>query len=161
MNAIKMLEEQHRQIEKLFQELEKVPPGTQKSETFDDLADVLAVHAAIEERHFYPSVNKRPTEGTLLESVEEHLAIKRVLADLLALDDEDQTFEAKLKVLKDEVRQHVEHEERNLFPKVAQLFDPDLLDEIGAAMEKTQQELWEEGDPREAVPEETEHAAPI
>src|SRR5262245_33492104 len=132
MNAIKMLEEQHREVEKLFEQLDGMPAGTSQRKAFEELADTIAIHAAIEERHFYPSVNQRNTEGTLLEAVEEHLAIKRVLADLLQLDESDETFPAKLEVLEDEIAHHIEKEEEELFPKVAKLFDADILEEIGA-----------------------------
>ena len=53
---------------------------------FVQIADALAIHAAIEEKHFYPAVNKRPTMDILLDSVEEHLEIKRLIADLLTTD---------------------------------------------------------------------------
>jgi hemerythrin superfamily protein len=161
MNAIRMLEQQHRAAERLFEELEGCEPGSHKQRVFDQLADALAVHTTIEERHFYPAVRDVDTDETLLESTEEHLAMKRVLADLLDLDDADPTFDAKLKVLKDEVAHHVDEEERGLFPTVAKLFDEQTMDDLGAEMQETADALMAEGSPREAVPEETDHAALI
>jgi len=161
MNAIKLLKQQHREVEALFKQLEKAKGAGQRRKVFEKIADALAVHATIEERHFYPSVKERKTEGILLESLEEHLAIKRVIADLLDCGPGDYTFMAKAKVLKDEVEHHVEEEEHDLFPKVEKLFDRRELDEIGQAMEATREQLLAEGSPREAVPSETAHAASI
>ena len=118
MNAIDLLKSQHREVEKLFAELEKAKDSRQKQKLFGELADSLAGHATIEEHQFYPAVRAKRTEDILLESLEEHLGIKRVLADLLKIDANDKTFDAKLKVLKEQVEHHVGEEEKELFPKV-------------------------------------------
>ena len=73
----------------------------------------------------------------------------------------DETFAAKVKVLEDEVEHHVEEEEETLFPRVERMFDDEALESLGEAMEQTQDELLEAGNPRQAVPSETERAATI
>jgi hemerythrin superfamily protein len=161
MNAIKMLKQQHREVEKLFKQFESEKPGESRTRVFEEIADALAVHATIEERHFYPGVKQEKTEEILFESVEEHLEIKRAIADLLSLEDDDETFEAKVKVLQEDVEHHVEEEETALFPKVEKLIDAETLEAIGLEMEETQEELLSEGNPRDAVPGETEAAAPL
>ena len=161
MNAIKMLKQQHREVSKLFKQLEGSRSDEKRQSTFEEIADALAVHAAIEERHFYPAVKRQQTEDILLESVEEHLQIKRVIADLLDLDPSDASFAAKVKVLQDDVEHHVEEEEKDLFPKVKKLLDAEELASIAAEMQEMQAELEGEGDPRQMVPQETERAAPI
>lgn len=161
MNAIKLLKQQHREVEALFKQLEKAKSARPRMKAFEQIADKLAVHATIEEKHFYPSVKRRTTEEILLEAVEEHLGVKRVIADMLDLDADDPTFEAKAKVLKDLVEHHVEEEEGTLFPKVSKLVDADELEAIGKEMEATMNALLEKGEPRSAVPSETEHAASL
>lgn len=161
MNAVKMLKQQHREVEKLFKEFEKAKAAGPKRKAFDQIADALAVHAAIEERHFYPGVKQKQTEEILFESVEEHLEIKRTIANLMALETIDETFEAKVKVLQEDVEHHVEEEEQELFPMVEKLLDAETLEALGAEMEETQDELVSEGNPRDAVPDEIEVAAPI
>ena len=161
MNAIKLLKQQHREVEALFKQLEKAKSARPRQKAFEQVADKLAVHATIEERHFYPAVKRRATEEMLLEAVEEHLGVKRVIADMLELEAGDETFEAKAKVLKDLVEHHVEEEEKDLFPKVQKLLDADELEAIGEQMTTTMEELLENGSPREAVPSETERAATL
>lgn len=161
MNAIDLLESQHLEVANLFEKIEKARTAQTKEKLFVKLADSLAIHATIEEHNFYPAVKEKKTEDILLESLEEHLAIKRVLSDLLDVDVEDETFDAKLKVLKEEVEHHVEEEEQDLFPKVKKLFDEGQLEAIGQAMSAEQADLEEKGNAREAVPGETDKAAPL
>ncbi len=161
MNAIILLEHQHREVEALFNQMHRAKTSGARRNVFERIADALAVHATIEEKHFYPSVKERTTERILLESLEEHLAIKRVIADLLQLDAGDETFAAKVKVLEDEVAHHVEEEEEALFPRVRQMFDDEALESLGEAMEETQTALMRSGNPREAIASETGRAAHI
>lgn len=160
MNAIELLEMQHREAEELFERLEEAE-GEEKEEIFEELADALAVHAAIEEKHLYPESKGARTEEMLREAVEEHLAIKRVIADLLEMTPEDDNFDAKVKVLKEQVEHHVEEEEEQLFPAIEKMFGDAKLEAIGAAMEAMAEKLEAAGDPREAIPAETEKAASI
>jgi hemerythrin superfamily protein len=161
MNAIDMLESQHREVEELFKKIEKAKDASSKDELFLEIADKLAIHAAIEEHQFYPSVKAKRTEDILLESLEEHLAIKRVLSDLLDVDAEDESFDAKIKVLKETVEHHVGEEEDDLFPKVRKLLSEEELEAIGQEMQAEQSELEEAGDARKAVPSETDRPASI
>jgi hemerythrin superfamily protein len=161
MSAIEMLEADHREVEDLFEELESASNKDEKREIFEELADKLAVHATIEERHFYPAAKGKETEDLLKEAVEEHLSVKRLVADLMEVDASDATFDAKVKVLKEQIEHHVEEEEGELFPKVKKLLDPDAMDALEQEMVATREELMEEGAPREAVPAETDRAAPV
>jgi hemerythrin superfamily protein len=159
MNAIDLLESQHREVEKLFSKIEKSKSEDAKGKLFEEIADKLAVHAAIEEHHFYPAVKANRTEDILLESLEEHLGIKRILADLLEIEPSDETFDAKVKVLKEQVSHHVEEEESELFPKVKKLLSKEQLEAIGQEMSAEQAELEDGGEPRLAIPGEATHAA--
>jgi hemerythrin superfamily protein len=161
MDAIKMLKKQHREVEALFKQLEKAKSAGPRRRIFEELADALAVHATIEERHFYPAAKKKQTEDMVLEAAEEHLEVKRVIADLLDLEANDPVFMAKVTVLKEDVQHHVEEEEEQLFPKVEKLLDDEELEAVAAAMQETAQELQRQGDPRMAVPSETSEAAHI
>jgi hemerythrin superfamily protein len=161
MSAIDLLESQHREVAKLFKQIEKTSSGEEKIRLFEEIADKLAIHAAIEEHHFYPAVKAKRTEDILLEAVEEHLVIKRTLADLLQLEVGDEHFDAKITVLKEEVEHHVGEEEKDLFPKVKKILSKQELDALEQEMVAEQEELEEEGNPREGIPDETGEAAPV
>src|SRR6185295_7836883 len=100
----------------------------------------------------------KETEDLLHESVEEHLAVKRLLADMLDLDlddDEDkEEFDAKLSVLEEQVTHHArEEEEAKLFPKLRRLLDADERAALGNEVLAMFEELITH-EPRRHVPEE-------
>src|SRR5437870_1235506 len=140
MNAIELLMTQHKQVKALFKKLEKAENG-EKRELFEELADSLAVHAAIEEKHFYPSTKSARTEELLQEAVEEHLSVKRIIADLLECEPSDPQFDAKIAVMKEQVEHHIEEEEGDLFPKVMKMLSADELEDLALMMEDTAEEL--------------------
>jgi hemerythrin superfamily protein len=160
MDAIDLLKFQHRQVEGLLEELERANQTKTKRLAFDELADSLAAHVLIEEHVFYPAIKAKRTEDILLESLEEHLAIKRVLADLLKTSFDDETFDPKLKVLKEQVTHHHDEEEVELFPKVKKLLTKDELVALGKKMYGAHERLIA-GHPARAVPAETDHAASL
>ena len=160
MNAIELLKKQHEEARKLFGEIESAEDD-EKQDLFEQLADALAVHATIEEKHFYPATKNARTEELLQEAVEEHLGVKRLIADLLELSPEDAQFDAKVAVLREQVEHHVEEEEGELFPKVRKMLGADELEDLGVVMEDMAEELKGAGAPRESVPAETGSAAPL
>jgi hemerythrin superfamily protein len=161
MDAIELLKSQHREVENLFSLTQRTKASRPKRKLFDQIADKLAIHAAIEEHQFYPAVKAKRTEGILLESLEEHLGIKRVIADLLKMHGSDDTFDAKVTVLKELVQHHVEEEEHDLFPKVKKVLERDELLKLADTMRSEAQELEARGTPRDAVPSETSQAASL
>jgi hypothetical protein len=93
--------------------------------------------------------------------VEEHLAVKRLLTDLMEAGVEDAQFEAKMTVLKEQVEHHVEEEEKELFPKVRKACSKEELEDLGQRMETLAEELLAEGEPSKNVPGQTDSPAPI
>ena len=159
MNAITLLDEQHDEVDALFERIERAD-GARKKAIFDELADLLAVHATIEEKMFYPAAEAKQTDDILLESVEEHLAIKRLVADLLGMSPSDRNFDAKCSVLKEQVQHHVREERTELFPKARKLLDAEQLDALGQEMYAKTESL-KGMRPRMNVPQETKAAATL
>jgi hemerythrin superfamily protein len=163
MNAIDLLKKQHREVEELFEKFEGAGERAQKTKErlCREISDQLAVHAEIEEKLFYPEAKQENTEELLRESVEEHLAMKRILADLIEQDAADEQFDARMKVLKEQVEHHVEEEEKELFPKVQRSCSKEELEDLGTRMETLAEELMEEGEPSKSIPGQTDSPAPI
>lgn len=161
MDGIDLLVRQHRALEALLQQGVDATDPAQRAALFRRAADDLTVHIASEEEIFYPAVKEQRTEDTLLESLEEHLSLKRLMADLIALSPEDPTYEAKLKVLTEQSEHHHKEEEEHLFPKVREDMDAAQLEELGRQMAALQKRLCAEGDPREDVVHHTDSAAPL
>ncbi len=165
MNALKLLETQHREVDDLFEEFESAGDGARKTRErlCTEISDALAVHAEIEEKIFYPEVKEAVSgaEDLLRESVEEHLSVKRLIAEILEGGTGDANFEARMKVLKEQVEHHVEEEEKELFPKVKKQCDAETLDDMGDRMEQMARQLQEQGEPSQQIPEQTDRPAPI
>jgi hemerythrin superfamily protein len=148
MDAIKLLEWQHDEVDTLFAQYEKAEDSDEKLEVFNEIADTLAAHASIEEKLFYPAVYVGELREQLTEAVEEHLRAKRIIADMLDLEPDDAKFETKMKMLQEEVEQHVNEEEEELFPIVKQTLPKIELEALGESMEELYEELMA-GNPRE------------
>ena len=161
MDAIKLLIDQHRKLEGLMKTAVEAHEPKARAASLAKVGDDLTKHLTSEEEVFYPAVKAKRTEDILLESLEEHLSLKRLLADLLVLDPAAETWEPKFKVLKEQTEHHHEEEEEKLFPKVRLALDAAELDNLGQQMLALQQKLQRTGDPREAVVEQIDEAAPL
>jgi hemerythrin superfamily protein len=162
ISALELLTTQHDKVEALISRLEGDSLSSDaKTAVFFELADNLAAHATIEETLFYPSVRAKQTEELVLEATEEHLQMKRMLADMLHTPVDDPRFLAKLVVLKEEVRHHAHDEEEDkLFPKVRRLLSRDELEALGGEMLSMFETLMAH-EPRRNVPSETRSPAAL
>jgi hemerythrin superfamily protein len=140
MDAITLLREDHRAVEKLFKEFEKAGPraGKTKARLVKQIIRELAVHAAIEETVFYPAVREavEDIDDVVLESLEEHHIVKWVLSELEGMTPEDERFDAKVTVLIENVRHHIKEEQDDMFPEVRRVLGRKRLAELGAALAK-------------------------
>ena len=160
MDAITFLKAQHRLVEKLFEDIEQAEDGDERESIFQKIADQFAAHATIEEEIFYPQAYGEKTKELLSEAVEEHLSVKRLIADALELDPDDDAYAAKIKVLQEQIRHHVEEEEKELFPKVQREFGPEQLEVLGSEMESLFDKEMRD-DPSSKLIEQTDEAAPL
>jgi hemerythrin-like domain-containing protein len=138
MDAITMLKDDHRSVEKQFKRFENAGPQAfaEKRKAVERIIEELSVHAAIEEQLFYPVTRATvpAVEDVALESLEEHHIVKWVLSELEGMDPEDERFVAKVTVLIENVRHHVEEEESEYFPEVRSELGRKALTELGDAM---------------------------
>jgi len=141
VDAITLLKQDHKTVNALFRKYEKL--GDQayvsKRAVVDEIIEELSVHAAIEELAFYPAVKgiSADLKDHVLESLEEHHVVKWLLDELLGLDPEAERFDAKVTVLIESVRHHVEEEETEFFPLVREALGRKVLGEIGEVLEKS------------------------
>ncbi|WP_327286835.1 hemerythrin domain-containing protein [Streptomyces sp. NBC_01198] len=139
MDAIVLLKDDHKTVEKLFKEFEQAGDRAYKTKRriADTVIQELTVHTWIEEKIFYPAARAAVPETTdhVLESVEEHHVVLWMLSELAGLDPEDERFDAKMTVLMENVRHHVEEEEQEWFPQVRAALGRTRLTEIGEQLE--------------------------
>ena len=122
MDAITLLKDDHKTVERLFKQFEKAGDRAfvEKRRIVDQIIEELSVHASIEEQYFYPATRATvpETEDIALESLEEHHIVKWLLSELTDLDPTNERFDAKVTVLMENVRHHVKEEEGEYFPMV-------------------------------------------
>lgn len=139
MDAITLLKQDHKTVEKLFKQFEKSGDGAIKTrrKIVDQIIEELSIHAAIEEQVFYPAVREEVEKvaDTVLEGIEEHHIVKWTLSELENLPADHERFEAKVTVLMESVRHHVEEEEGEMFPEVRKALGRKRLGELGDQME--------------------------
>ena len=118
-SALTLLEQDHREVDAYFEEYEKAQ-GEAKEAVALKICLALQVHAQIEEEIFYPAVRDVIENGELLdEAIVEHAAAKQLIAEIEAMEVGDQLRDAKVKVLGEQIRHHVQEEEGELFPQIA------------------------------------------
>ena len=118
-NAIALLKEDHRAVEKLFKEFEEAKGEGRKQKLARRICLELSIHTKIEEEIFYPACEGKIDEDLLKEAFVEHDAAKLLIAEIEAGNGQgDDFFDAKVKVLSEEIEHHVEEEEKELFPEV-------------------------------------------
>jgi hemerythrin superfamily protein len=140
MDAITLLKADHKTVKLLFTKFTKLGDNAHKSkrDVVDQIIEELSVHASIEELVFYPAVRKE-VEGAdddVLEALEEHHVAKWLLSELDGMDPTHERFDAKVKVLIESVKHHIEEEETQLFPEVRQALGRKHLQELGEELEK-------------------------
>lgn len=158
MDAIEFLVKHHRKLEAQLENLKS--SDTVDQAEFNAMADALAAHITVEEEIFYPAVKARKTEEILMESLEEHLSLKRVLSDLLDIRASDEKFGPKLHVLAEQAEHHHEEEEENLFPKAKKVMDQSQRETLGAEMNKRMEELLKRS-PRERIRKQTDDSVAL
>jgi len=138
MDAITLLKNDHKTVEQLFKRYEQAGDQAfvEKRRLVDRMIEELSAHAAVEEQLFYPAarVTVPDTEDIALESIEEHHIVKWELSELEGMDPSDERFDAKVTVLMENVRHHVEEEENDFFPKVREELGRNELNDLGDAM---------------------------
>jgi hemerythrin superfamily protein len=139
MDAIQLLTRDHRSVERLFKAYERAGERAlkEKQRLAGQVIRDLSIHASVEEQFLYPTARElsEKLDDQVLEALEEHHLAKATLAEVAKMSPSDERFDAKMTVLMESVRHHVEEEEEKLFPKIQRLMDSEDLALLGEAME--------------------------
>ena len=127
-DALKLLAEDHRKVEDLFEQFEKASGDSRKEKIAREICTELKIHAMIEEEIFYPALRGKIDEDDLDEAYVEHDGAKVLINEIEGGSPDDDFFDAKVKVLKEEIEHHIKEEEKmhgNIFQQ-ARAADVDL-----------------------------------
>jgi hemerythrin superfamily protein len=120
-DAIAMLVADHKKVKSLFEQFENLSDRSKasKKKIADQICMELSVHAELEEQVFYPAVRGPVHDDDLMdEAIVEHASAKELIAQILEMDPGDDLYDAKVKVLSEQIDHHVGEEEGDMFPKV-------------------------------------------
>jgi len=143
MDAVKLLKDDHKKVKDLFRQFESARTADRKMKIAQEAMNELDVHAEIEEEIFYPAAKaKADNEGKELvaEAVEEHHVVKMLIAELKAMPEVNEQFEAKFTVLIENVEHHIEEEEKEMLPDAKKTLGKDI-DMLGDQMAARKKEL--------------------
>jgi hemerythrin superfamily protein len=143
-DAIALLTADHREVSEMFEQFEQLGDRatTSKEKLKDKICKALIAHTTIEEEIFYPAVraaNVEEGEDMVDEAVVEHASAKDLIKQLQEMQPDDDLYDAKVKVLSEQIEHHVKEEEKEMFPK-AKKAGLDLL-ALGQEMALRKQEL--------------------
>jgi len=138
-DAIALLKKDHDKVKALFAQADALSDTAHAArlKLFKEIDAELTLHTAVEEKIFYPAFKAKTKRNTderdeVLEAYEEHAGAKELIAKLERLDVRDETYKAKLQVLGEMIRHHVEEEESVMFPEARRLLGHDELERLGA-----------------------------
>ena len=142
-DAIALLKEDHRAVEKLFKDFESAKGEGRKEKLARQICLELTVHTKIEEEIFYPGCEGKIEEDMLKEAKVEHDSAKLLMAEIEGGSGQsDDFFDAKVQVLSEQIEHHVEEEETELFKEVRKA-DIDLK-ALGEQLAARKRELLKE-----------------
>ncbi|MEO5611264.1 MAG: hemerythrin domain-containing protein [Sphingomicrobium sp.] len=142
-DAIALLKQDHRAVADLFAQFEKASGDDRKQKLAQKICLELSVHATIEEEIFYPACEGKIDEDLLKEAYVEHDGAKVLIAEIEANSEaSDEYFDAKVKVLQEQIEHHVEEEEKRMEGMFAQARAAGLdMDALGEQMARRKAEL--------------------
>ncbi len=134
-DAIALLKADHRKVEGLFADFEKATQTARKQALAQQICLELKIHTIIEEEVFYPACEGKVEEDLLAEAYVEHDAAKVLIAQIEESTPDAEFYDAKVKVLSEEIEHHVEEEEKRMEGMFAQARKAGLdMDALGAKM---------------------------
>ena len=141
-DAVALLKDDHRKVEELFAQFEKASGDGRKEKLARQICLELTVHATIEEEIFYPACEGKIEEDLLKEAYVEHDAAKVLIAQIEAGGPNDEFYDAKVKVLQEEIEHHVEEEEKRMEGMFSQARKAGLdMDSLGEQLAARKAEL--------------------
>jgi hemerythrin superfamily protein len=142
LDAVALLKADHRKVEDLFAKFEAAKGDGQKKSIAEQICMELTIHAKIEEDIFYPACEGKVEEDLLKEAYVEHDGAKVLIAEIEAGGPDDEFYDAKVKVLSEQIEHHVKEEEQRVEGMFAQARKAGLdMDALGEQMAAEKAEL--------------------
>jgi hypothetical protein len=141
-DAVALLKADHRKVEGLFEKFEAAKGKDEKTALAKEICTELMIHSTIEEEIFYPACKGEVEDDKMSEAYVEHDGAKVMISEILGSGPDNEFYDAKVKVLSEEIKHHVKEEEAPSDGIFAQARKAGLdLDELGARLMARKTEL--------------------
>ena len=143
-SVLELLEQVHREVEDWFDEYDELKEDdNRKGQLAEKICLALKVHAQIEEEIFYPQAREATKDNYLIdEALVEHATVKKLISEIEAMEVNEELYDAKMRVLGEMVKHHINEEEEELFPELeAAKMD---LNAVGKEIAERKEELMSE-----------------
>jgi hemerythrin-like domain-containing protein len=148
LDAAEMLRQDHQKVKDLFRKYSELGEGALKSKErlAEQIMRELEVHTRLEEEIFYPRARqaRQDLEDVVAEGFEEHHVADLLMEEIRGLQPSDETFDAKMKVLCENIQHHIEEEETELLPEAERALR-DQMETITEQMQQMKQRLMASG----------------
>ena len=146
-DAVALLKADHDEVEELFKKFNEASGDGRKEKLARQICTELTIHAMIEEEIFYPACDGKVEEDLLKEGYVEHDAAKVMIAEIEAGEPSDEFYDAKMKVLCEEIEHHVQEEEKRMDGLFAQAKKAGLdMDALGEELAARKAELLQQAE---------------
>jgi len=140
LDALDLLEADHIRVEFLFFQWRMTNDRARREELFSMIKKELLAHTSLVETYFYPACEKiSETKRLIMDSKEEHKLIKQLLREISSLSQGNERVVAKMRVLTEEVQNHVRIEENVLFPRIRTFMKKNQLDRLSRDLRQAKQ----------------------
>ncbi|MGA1875814.1 MAG: hemerythrin domain-containing protein [bacterium] len=139
-----VLKKDHQEVLSLFDQIQQTPSTSVRTreDLFKKLAMELVPHLKSEERVYYPELReKKESHMEALKAIEEHRITEMVFNELNAMSKQEENFGAKLNVLKDVVKHHIDEEESKLFQITSDLLSREQIDHIAKSFKEEKEKI--------------------
>jgi hemerythrin superfamily protein len=137
-DVIEILTQDHREVERMFAELEGLTDSdssVRRQDLVDQVTIELVKHSVAEEAEVYPAVRRKVSDAEAQRALGEHAEAEETMKRLENLRAGDSQFDTELATLMQQIRDHVAEEEGRMFADMRRIFSPEELVELGAKVE--------------------------
>jgi hemerythrin superfamily protein len=137
-DVIEVLTHDHREVEDLFDQIEQATDGSERRELTDQVITELVRHSVAEEQYLYPAAREHIPDGDAIVDGElaDHNEVEEALKALEGIDADDPDFMATFRRMSQDVKEHVQEEEDELFPALREHASAQELRDLGEKVER-------------------------
>ena len=141
LNALDLIKHDHDELKKMFKQALGADDPATRGELLERIRAELVAHERMEEDIFYPALRgaSEKAKDIVLEGYEEHHVIDMILDEMFQVPEDTEQWQAKLKVLHENLEHHIKEEEDEMFKRAKKALSPETLEELGRKMRQSKE----------------------